>query len=289
MRPIVASVRYNLFHHLPFTPYITAGAGYSMNNHQMPNTPTVKWDGFTYQAGVGMEFFITEGTSLGAEALYHSFEGDGNNVPYRFASAVGTVNFYFGPGPSERRTEEALQNEKAEADKARADAEAAKQQALQAQQQAQNAQQQVQNAQQQAQTAQQQAQQQLTQAQAEVTQIKEMVARKDINPVNFKSGSADLLVNSHATLDKVAETAKKYPNLKLRVEGHTDNTGSANFNQTLSQKRADAVRDYLVNSAGVSADQVTAVGFGQTHPVTTNDTAEGRAQNRRVEFVFFLP
>jgi len=96
------------------------------------------------------------------------------------------------------------------------------------------------------------------------------------------------LASSNATLDKVAEIAKKYPNLKLRVEGHTDSTGSADLNQTLSQKRADAVRNYLTSNGGIPGDQVVAAGFGKTRPIASNDTAEGRAQNRRVEFVFFL-
>jgi len=281
-RPVVASLRYNFFHHLPFTPYATAGAGYAWNDHQIPNSDTVRWKGFTYQAGLGLEFFITEGTSLGAEALYHSFEGEGSMVPYRLISGVGTVNFYFGPGPSQRRAEEALEQQKAQTAQAEADAEAARKQA-------QAAQQQQTTAEQQADQARRQAQQQIAQAQAEIDVIKQMVARKDISPVNFESGSAELLDESHATLDKVAAIAIKYPNLKLRVEGHTDSTGSADYNQTLSQKRADAVRDYLVNEAGLPANQVTAVGFGQTRPIESNDTAEGRTKNRRVEFVFFLP
>jgi opacity protein-like surface antigen len=107
-RPMVASLRYNIFHHLPFTPYITAGAGYSINRHEIPSQVSVKWGGFTYQAGLGAEFFITEGTSIGAEALYHSFEADGNKTPYRLASLMGTMNIHFGPGPSARRTEDAL-------------------------------------------------------------------------------------------------------------------------------------------------------------------------------------
>ena len=136
----------------------------------------------------------------------------------------------------------------------------------------------------QAQTLQAQAQQ----AQAEVDNIKQMIARKDISPVSFETASADLLPDSHAALDKIAAEAKKYPNLKLRVEGHTDGQGGEAYNLTLSQQRADAVRNYLVNTAGLPADQVVAVGFGKTRPIASNDTASGRAQNRRVEFIFFL-
>lgn len=292
-RPLVGSLRYNLFHHLPISPYLTAGAGYAWNEREAPGIVAQTWNAFTFQAGIGFEFFITEGTSLGAEALYHNFVGQSGIEPYRLASLVGTASIYFGPGPSQRRTQEALKRQQEETQKAQAEANALAQQ-NQAQQ-AQSAQQQAQAAaaaaaaQAEAQRKADELKNQVAQAQSEIDQIKAMVARKDISPINFQTGSAELLVDSHGTLDKVADTAKKYPNLKLRVEGHTDSTGSAALNQTLSQKRADAVRDYLVNSAGVSADQITAVGFGQTRPIASNDTAEGRAKNRRVEFVFFLP
>ena len=112
---------------------------------------------------------------------------------------------------------------------------------------------------------------------------------KDISPVNFKTGSADLLVESNATLDRARATTLVISNLKLRVEGHTDSTGSANYNQTLSQKRADSVRDYLVNTGGVPADQITAVGFGQTRPIASNDTDEATgAKPPLSSLLFFL-
>ena len=74
----------------------------------------------------------------------------------------------------------------------------------------------------------------------------------------------------------------------MRIEGHTDNVGGDEYNQQLSQKRADAVKDYLVNQAGVSGAQVTSVGMGKGGPVADNGTPEGRAQNRRVEFITYI-
>jgi outer membrane protein OmpA-like peptidoglycan-associated protein/opacity protein-like surface antigen len=297
-RPIVGSVRYNIFRHLPFTPYLTAGAGYAINKHEVPGLDTVKWDGFTYQGGLGLEFFITEGTSLGAEALYHHFEADGDNHPYRLVSAVGTVNFYFGPGPSQKRTEEALEKEKAEAERARAEAEAAKQQAQNAQQGAAQTQEQLTQAQKDAAAASaaqaaanqktQEMQAKMQQEQAELDSIKQMIAHKDISPITFKTGSAELVASSDATLDKIAETIKKYPDLKLRIEGHTDSVGEEAYNVRLSQKRADAVKNYLVTKAGVTADEVTAIGVGKAGPIADNDSPEGRAQNRRVEFITYI-
>jgi outer membrane protein OmpA-like peptidoglycan-associated protein/opacity protein-like surface antigen len=292
LRPIVGSLRYNFFHNLPFSPYLTAGAGYSRNKHEVPNAATTKWEGFTYQGGLGLEFFITEGTSLGAEALYHHFEADGDNRPYRFASAVGMVNFYFGAGPSLKRTEAELEKQKAEAERARQEAERTRAEALSAQEaaaQAQQGQSDAQKATTEAQARAAQAQVQMQQAQAEVDQIKQKVASKQIQPITFETGSAQLKDISNDTLNRVAEIAKKYPTLRLRVEGHTDSVGSAGLNQRLSQRRADAVRDYLTGAGAVPADQVTSVGFGPTRPIASNETAEGRSQNRRVEFIFALP
>jgi outer membrane protein OmpA-like peptidoglycan-associated protein len=75
-----------------------------------------------------------------------------------------------------------------------------------------------------------------------------------------------------------------HPGLKLEVEGHTDSTGSDEFNQALSEQRANTVRGYLIQQ-GLSADAVTARGFGKTAPVADNSTAAGRQKNRRVELV----
>jgi outer membrane protein OmpA-like peptidoglycan-associated protein len=72
--------------------------------------------------------------------------------------------------------------------------------------------------------------------------------------------------------------------LKLEVEGHTDSVGSDSYNQNLSEQRANSVREYLVGN-GIPPASVTAVGFGKTMPVTSNDTAAGRQMNRRVELV----
>ena len=100
--------------------------------------------------------------------------------------------------------------------------------------------------------------------------------------VNFESGKAVLLSGSFKVLDEIAESLREWPEVRVEVQGHTDNTGNAAKNQELSQQRAETVRQYLIQK-GISSDRLTAVGYGQDRPVADNKTANGRAQNRRVE------
>ena len=103
--------------------------------------------------------------------------------------------------------------------------------------------------------------------------------------VLFTSGKSELLPAAQVKLNEVAKALiEQDPDSKMVVEGHTDSQGTAASNQELSQKRAQAVRDYLV-SRGIAGDRVTAQGFGPTRPIGENGSAEGRANNRRVEIV----
>ena len=105
----------------------------------------------------------------------------------------------------------------------------------------------------------------------------------DFRKVQFVTGSAALTKTAKLELDKAAKIMTEHPDIKVSVEGHTDNTGRAALNQTLSEKRASSVKAYIV-SKGVAADRLAAKGFGTAKPVSTNKTLAGRALNRRVEF-----
>ncbi len=102
--------------------------------------------------------------------------------------------------------------------------------------------------------------------------------------VTFATNSADLNSQFFGTLDSVGLVLKEYDKTLVDVLGHTDNTGSAELNQELSQRRAATVGNYLLGR-GVAAGRIIQQGFGYSRPVTTNDTAEGRQANRRVEIV----
>jgi outer membrane protein OmpA-like peptidoglycan-associated protein len=106
----------------------------------------------------------------------------------------------------------------------------------------------------------------------------------NMGDVLFNSGKSDLRPPAREALARLSGIVLNYPSLRLAIEGHTDSTGSAEFNQTLSEKRADAVRDYLVTQ-GLDTDKLSAQGLGMDNPVADNSTSAGRQKNRRVEIV----
>ena len=100
--------------------------------------------------------------------------------------------------------------------------------------------------------------------------------------VHFDTAKADIKPVSFAVLDEIVTFLNNNPMLKVEIQGHTDSRGSAAYNMRLSDARAQAVKAYLINK-GIDPMRLTAKGFGPQMPVATNATAEGRAQNRRVE------
>jgi OOP family OmpA-OmpF porin len=100
--------------------------------------------------------------------------------------------------------------------------------------------------------------------------------------VNFEFDRAKLLPESYVVLDRVVASLKDLPEIRVEVGGHTDSKGSDEYNRSLSDRRARAVRDYLI-SKGISASRLESMGYGESDPITSNDTDAGRARNRRVE------
>ena len=101
--------------------------------------------------------------------------------------------------------------------------------------------------------------------------------------IHFNTGKADILPDSESTLSEIVKLMQQDAALKLCIEGHTHNQGSASANQALSEKRAQSVVAWLTGH-GVPAARLSAKGFGQTKPVAANSTDVGRAKNRRIEF-----
>lgn len=107
---------------------------------------------------------------------------------------------------------------------------------------------------------------------------------QDSNNIAFEFGQSSLTQNSFPFLDKVIQFLKEQPQIKISIQGHTDSQGSALFNQKLSEVRAKACLNYIVNK-GVSATQLTYIGFGESQPIADNTTEMGRSLNRRATFI----
>jgi len=104
--------------------------------------------------------------------------------------------------------------------------------------------------------------------------------------IQFRTGSAELSTPSYATLDNIVELMNKYSIVKLEIQGHTDNVGDSEKNKKLSQERAQAAADYLIES-GIAPNRIKAVGYGSEKPIASNREFVGRARNRRVELIPF--
>jgi outer membrane protein OmpA-like peptidoglycan-associated protein len=187
--------------------------------------------------------------------------------------------------------QQAAQRKQADAAAAQADAEA--QHARDEAQRAHEEEQRAREAQQQAELNKQQADQQVAQARERLKQQLNQVLQTtetarglivNMSDVLFDFNKYTLKPEAREKLAKVSGILLAYPNLKLQVEGYTDNIGSDEYNQKLSEERAGSVRDYLVSQSVADAN-VTAAGYGKSHPAADNSTNSGRAQNRRVELV----
>jgi len=146
-------------------------------------------------------------------------------------------------------------------------------------------QQQAQNAQEQAELAEHRAstlEQELSDLRAKKTDRGMVLTLGD---VLFDTGMATLKPGAYTTIDRLATVLKEAPDRKVMIEGHTDSVGTDDYNRQLSERRAAAVQTALLER-GVTSNQITAVGKGETFPVASNDNAAGRQQNRRVEMVF---
>jgi outer membrane protein OmpA-like peptidoglycan-associated protein len=103
--------------------------------------------------------------------------------------------------------------------------------------------------------------------------------------LTFDSGKADIKPASFDLLAKVEKAIDVFPNSELTIEGHTDSYGGDELNQQLSQKRAESVQQYMINAMRIAEYRLIATGYGESNPVANNETASGRAQNRRIDIV----
>ncbi|HJY23373.1 MAG TPA: OmpA family protein, partial [Hanamia sp.] len=117
-----------------------------------------------------------------------------------------------------------------------------------------------------------------------VERVEEGIKVEFNEKILFEFSKSDLSTAAKTNLDKLVAVLNKYPNTNIEVQGHTDSRGTDEYNMGLSQRRANTVADYL-KSKGITNSRITTKGFGESAPGYTNDTPEGMAQNRRVEFL----
>jgi outer membrane protein OmpA-like peptidoglycan-associated protein len=101
----------------------------------------------------------------------------------------------------------------------------------------------------------------------------------------FPSGTANVESQYYPLLTKVQKAVSEFPSSRVYIEGHTDSKGDDGFNEQLSQKRAEAIRTYLVANLGIDPTNIVALGYGEKKPIASNETNDGRALNRRVDVV----
>ncbi|MEL7219924.1 MAG: OmpA family protein [Bacteroidota bacterium] len=121
----------------------------------------------------------------------------------------------------------------------------------------------------------------------EIEETDRQVLTEEVQGIEFETGSAVIRTRSYPILDKVADILSRYPGYKVRIGGHTDSVGSSVTNQTLSEKRAEACYNYLLNK-GVAASRMSHAGYGESQPIADNRNSAGREKNRRVEFDVYI-
>lgn len=136
------------------------------------------------------------------------------------------------------------------------------------------------------------SEQQATELQRQIDVLQAKVTERGLvltlHDVLFEIGRADLKMGTTGNLNKLVTFLNNHPDRNVAIEGYTDNVGTEDFNQSLSQRRADSVRSYLIRQ-GISSTRLTASGMGESDPVAGNESATGRQQNRRVEVIISNP
>ncbi|MFO0267279.1 MAG: OmpA family protein, partial [Cyclobacteriaceae bacterium] len=124
----------------------------------------------------------------------------------------------------------------------------------------------------------------------EVNKVAEPIESKiAFKSLEFENGKANILPAMHADLDKLANFLIDHPDVNLRISGHTDSQGKEDVNRTLSQGRADAIKEYLVTQFAIDGNRIEAIGYGSSKPIVAEVTEEDRQLNRRVEFEIYKP
>lgn len=233
-----------LYHFMPEKRLVPFLAVGVGGTHYAPPDGIESKDKLTFDGGAGLKFFLTDWVALRADVRYVLPLNDRfNNLLYTFG-----INFAFGGAKKEQPIQQAAPVEQAPPPPPPVEKPAPQEEMK-------------------------------PPAQAEPEIVEK--GRTTLN-VQFDTGKAIIKKTSYKDIDELVDVMKKYPDLNVTIEGHTDNVGKPAGNKKLSQKRADAVKAYMVKS-GIDSKRVTAKGYGMEKPIASNATKAGKAKNRRVE------
>jgi outer membrane protein OmpA-like peptidoglycan-associated protein/opacity protein-like surface antigen len=253
MQPVMAAGFYAPVRTAALTPYLTAAAGVS-RNRRVVFAVDHTWTKLAFGAGAGLEFNVPPLATAGIEIMYRYFGRPSRAEKVVQAGTVSLVlGFYIPDSWIPEKPKKPLVSRperRSPPDEAAPDTGSDPQS-----------------------------------AQAELDRLKQEIANHQVPPIQFLGGTDQLLSSSHEALDMAGAVLMRYPALAFRIEVHTDESGEDLDKFALSQKRAEVVRDYLLKNFIVSPDKLVALGLGDTQPVADASTEEGRAANRRVEFV----
>ncbi len=252
LQPVTAVGHYRFMKKETFwNPYVSLGLGLSRNKRTLFDQ--VKTDTkTTFSLGAGVELNLTDLTSVSMELTHQQFAGASNGGHSLQTMSTGLmVNFYIPDSwiPVQLKEPLNLRDIEDRIDLAVSDEENDKRQ-----------------------------------AQQELDKVQQDIEDKKIPPIHFETGQAVLLPASFETLDIVGTILRRYPHLRVRVTGHTDEVGTEQDNQVLSQARAEVVKAYLTQNFGLPADKLFTAAYGEYMPTADNETEKGRFLNRRVEF-----
>lgn len=249
-QPITFMAFRSFFRGAYWNPYLAMAGGIS-RNRQTIFSITRNWTKLTAAGGFGLEYTVNPMVTFGVEALYHYYKGFSKATKdIQMMTGAVVVSFYIPDSWIPDKPKKPLSIR---------DLPPAPPELLEDPLK--------------------------KQAQAELNKVRQDIFDRKIEAINFEQNKAVLLPSSYETLDIVGTILRRYPQFSIRVEGHTDSDGTPETNLQLSQARAEAVRDYLVQNFELPENKISAAGLGQTNPVADNVTDEGKFRNRRVEFI----
>ncbi len=249
-QPITLMAFRSFFRGAYWNPYFAFAGGISRNKQTIFSV-TNNWTKLTAAGGLGLEYTVNPMVTFGVEALYHYYKGYSKATKdIQMVTGAAVVSFYIPDSWIPDKPKKPLSIRDLPPAPPEPTEDPLKKQ-----------------------------------AQAELNKVRQDIFDKKIEAINFEQNKAVLLPSSYETLDIVGTILRRYPQFSIRIEGHTDSDGTPDTNMELSQARAEAVRNYLIQNFELMAEKITAEGLGQTRPVADNVTDEGKFRNRRVEFI----